>query len=607
MQIDPQAKEMQPAPNSELVARPLWEQISQQTGVDGTNFFYGPDSQATPDYERIVAADWTTSVWVSQTYGIGKDNPVNSYSLTDQQKSRALYAMFEGVTSFRARFAVVGCCTTGRNFLLGGYSDVTRPLCPYPPPPSLPPPPSPPMPPPAPPPFPPSLSEANCAEADDQITDLMACHSCQRQGLIDQLAALGFSENGDAAPLSSTSVTVTMAAGWNWVSLNVQPAATGMDLPSMLSYELGWSVGDLIKSGSAFSLWDGSKWSGSLTSWHAEQTHLLKLSSPITFSVTGDLFNSVTVASGWNWIALASATDLSIDAVTHSGGFVQGDLLKSGSTFSMFAGSAFTGSLKTLSVGSGYLLQCANAGTLTFGSSSSLGRRSLQAQLHQPWAEQLNNGDTSASLRVTVAISGAAASPDGTLAAFNSIGDVIGVVTAAEAGIFSLSVTNPKFADASVSDIVTFKFDTGSEVVDLATTYTYLANEIAAVTVSDFEPCGTCSHYMNNPGNVGTAKDSSAYSCVPGDASLSFNAGSAEQAQGSGECYAEVSGKYRQCVRATGSGGDYSYAIRETSGCLEKRPSASKTKRPIAAAAALPAKLKVGDAGHGGPASSTHA
>ena len=180
-------------------------------------------------------------------------------------------------------------------------------------------------------------------------------------------------------------------------------------------------------------------------------------------------------------------------------------------------------------------------------------------------------------------------------------------MTAAEAGIFSLSVTNPKFADASVSDIVTFKFDTGSEVVDLATTYAYLANEIVSATVRDFEPCGTCSHYMNNPGSVGTAKDSSAYSCAPGDASLIFYAGSAEQAQGGGECYAEVSGKYRQCVRATGSRGDYSYEISETSGCLEKRPSASKTKRPIAAAAALPAKLKVGDAGHGAPASSAHA
>jgi len=434
----------------------------------------------------------------------------------------------------------------------------------------------------------------------------MACHSCQYQGLVDQVAALGLappSPPGTAA----TSTTITLVQGWNWVSLNVQPIITGiLDLTVLLSYAVGWSVGDLIKSVSAFSDWDGSMWSGSLTSWNAEQTHLLKLSSPVTFSVTGDLLTSVTVTPGWNWIALASATDLSIDAIAHSGGFVHGDLLKSVSAFSEFDGSRFSGALKTLFVGSGYLLWCENAGTLTFGSSSPSGRRSLQLQPHQPWADQLNNGDTSASLRVTVMIGGAAASPDGTLAAFNSIGDVIGVVTMAEAGVFSLSVTNPKFADASVSDIVTFKFDTGLEVVDLATTYTYLANEISTVTVSDFEPCGSCSHYMNNPSNVGTAKDSSAYSCVPGDASLSFYAGSTEVAQGSGDCYADVSGKYRQCVRATDSGDD-SYKISGTSGCLDKRPSVLKKKPTTAAAPPLPAKLKVGYAGHGAPASSTNA
>ena len=39
----------------------------------------------------------------SSTVGIGKDNPLNAYGLTTQQKSRSVYATMEGVSSFRVR------------------------------------------------------------------------------------------------------------------------------------------------------------------------------------------------------------------------------------------------------------------------------------------------------------------------------------------------------------------------------------------------------------------------------------------------------------------------------------------------------------------------
>ena len=32
---------------------------------------------------------------MASTYGVGKDNPANAYSLTNQQKARAIYAMFD--------------------------------------------------------------------------------------------------------------------------------------------------------------------------------------------------------------------------------------------------------------------------------------------------------------------------------------------------------------------------------------------------------------------------------------------------------------------------------------------------------------------------------
>ena len=158
MQIDPQAKDVQTARFTELQTyesfEAAWEEVKGSNSK--TNFFYDETTGAKkPFYQEWQAAGWTSAVMTSTTYGVGKDNPADSYSLTHQQQMRAVIAMFESVTEFRIRYAIMKCCTTGRNFFLGGYSNITAPLCaPQPPsPPSLPPPaaPSPPALPPLPP------------------------------------------------------------------------------------------------------------------------------------------------------------------------------------------------------------------------------------------------------------------------------------------------------------------------------------------------------------------------------------------------------------------------------------------------------------------------
>ena len=54
---------------------------------------------------------------MASTYGIGKDNPANSYSLTTQQKMRAIYAMFDAEahsghtpSHVTASYALMGPC-----------------------------------------------------------------------------------------------------------------------------------------------------------------------------------------------------------------------------------------------------------------------------------------------------------------------------------------------------------------------------------------------------------------------------------------------------------------------------------------------------------------
>ena len=103
--------------------------------------------------------------------GYAVDNPSVAAELSDFQRSRAIMAELIDTSSLVVRHAIAGCCSTGRNFLFAGFSNVIRPMCPYPPPPPaappspapypplppFPPPPDPPAPPPSPPP-PPSPS-----------------------------------------------------------------------------------------------------------------------------------------------------------------------------------------------------------------------------------------------------------------------------------------------------------------------------------------------------------------------------------------------------------------------------------------------------------------
>ena len=66
-------------------------------------------------------------------------------------------------------------------------------------------------------------------------------------------------------------------------------------------------------------------------------------------------------------------------------------------------------------------------------------------------------------------------------------------------GYFHLNVIDPAVDDASVSDTVTFRFDDGERIVHLMTTYSFSANDVQQMSLSDFEPCAACQHYVNKP------------------------------------------------------------------------------------------------------------
>jgi len=87
---------------------------------------------------RSYLNSWARKVTRSSTAGVAADDPLDSYTLTTQQANRAIMFMFEMVSEFRVRIAVVGCCGTGRNFLFAGCESRGARSNPSPPSPSVP-------------------------------------------------------------------------------------------------------------------------------------------------------------------------------------------------------------------------------------------------------------------------------------------------------------------------------------------------------------------------------------------------------------------------------------------------------------------------------------
>jgi len=163
--------------STELERLSSWNQVADAAQI---NSFFSSQT------ERDALYSWPSLITKGSRYGIGKDNPVSTFTLDELQANRSIKVEFESVSTFRIRYAITECCTTGRNFMFGGFVNSIEPgLCPMPPPstppppssppPASPPPPSPPPPstppPSSPPPFSPPptpYSPASCDNLDDR-------------------------------------------------------------------------------------------------------------------------------------------------------------------------------------------------------------------------------------------------------------------------------------------------------------------------------------------------------------------------------------------------------------------------------------------------------
>jgi len=159
-------------------------------------------------------------------------------------------------------------------------------------------------------------------------------------------------------------------AGWNWISVNVNNAKSNK-VENVLS-TIG-SAGDVVKGQKSvfdqFSPITG--WFGTLDLLNAENMYKLSLAKAGTITLDGTPVNpdsvTISISAGWNWIGYIPQYNETVNEALASYGPQDGDIIKSQKAFSMFySGIGWIGTLKTMALGYGYMLQTAHNSSLIY-------------------------------------------------------------------------------------------------------------------------------------------------------------------------------------------------------------------------------------------------
>ena len=237
-----------------------------------------------------------------------------------------------------------------------------------------------------------------------------------------------------------------------------------------------WNNAALVKSFNAFTEYAKAddSWTGSLVDWPHDQMLLIQLKDDEkqrNLTITGIPFDSVNVTNGWNWISFPSLLTMDLTGVSpihHTGGFENGDLLKSPNNFSKYDNvtGKWSGSLESLTPGRGYLIKLKNAGILTFHGEFGGDVDTVD--------DEIPRSDVTMTVQASVYVD-RNLKESGSLKAYNSNGDLVGSTTFIKGFFISLSNT----AGSSTATI-SFEFND----VQLYETVEFKNNGIATVSLN---------------------------------------------------------------------------------------------------------------------------
>lgn len=154
----------------------------------------------------------------------------------------------------------------------------------------------------------------------------------------------------------SQSQNVTLVAGWNWFSPNVE--ITLEDLQDALVDALPNANAIMIKSKNGIVTYNGDIWRGQLDSLDVTQMYRISVGTACEITLEGipiiPAEHPVTIHNGVNWIGFPLSENMTLNEA-FSGFVVAGDMVKSKNGVATYNGTDWRGSLDTLEPGQGYI------------------------------------------------------------------------------------------------------------------------------------------------------------------------------------------------------------------------------------------------------------
>jgi hypothetical protein len=168
-----------------------------------------------------------------------------------------------------------------------------------------------------------------------------------------------------------TFVTLPLAAGWNWFSLNVDDPDMSLD-NVLASLDAN---GVYIKSQTVFAeyvpAWNG--WFGTLTELSCHETYMIKMGNQDTLDFCGfpyDVSTPLSLPPGWSWVSYLPQDTMTVDDALISIG-ANGEYIKNQTAFAEYvpAWNGWFGTLVDMRPADGYKIRMASADTLVYPNS----------------------------------------------------------------------------------------------------------------------------------------------------------------------------------------------------------------------------------------------
>lgn len=168
---------------------------------------------------------------------------------------------------------------------------------------------------------------------------------------------------------SSTDITQTthFVNGWTWWSSYIEE--DGNACLTQLEQGLG-SSGQVIKNQNVSLTHIGNNWYGGISSLDNAQTYRVKTNAEVDVTLTGPAVSTashtITLNPNWTWIGYPCSTTMSIGQALAGLTPMQGDVLKSQTSSSIYMNGAWQGNLKNLTPGMGLMYKSNRSTSVTF-------------------------------------------------------------------------------------------------------------------------------------------------------------------------------------------------------------------------------------------------